>query len=50
MFAVCERKANAADTPLKREVREELFNKRYEAESKKFLDEVPRSKIFGELS
>jgi peptidyl-prolyl cis-trans isomerase SurA len=42
MFAVCERKAHSADTPLKRQVREELFNKRYEAESKKFLDEIRR--------
>ncbi len=42
MFAVCERKATTADSPIKRQVREELFNKRYEAQSKKFLDEVRR--------
>jgi len=42
MFAVCERKATTADSPIKRQLREELFNKRYEAQSKKFLDEVRR--------
>ena len=42
MFAVCERKATTADSPIKRQLREEMFNKRYEAQSKKFLDEVRR--------
>jgi peptidyl-prolyl cis-trans isomerase SurA len=42
MFAVCERKATTADSPLKRQLREEMYNKRYEAQSKKFLDELRR--------
>jgi peptidyl-prolyl cis-trans isomerase SurA len=42
MFAVCERKATTADSPIKRQLREEMFNKRYETQSKKFLDEVRR--------
>jgi peptidyl-prolyl cis-trans isomerase SurA len=42
MFAVCARKANNADSPAKRQVREEIYNKRFEAESKKFLDEIRR--------
>jgi peptidyl-prolyl cis-trans isomerase SurA len=42
MFAVCERKVTTADSPIKRQLREEMFNKRYEAHSKKFLDEVRR--------
>ena len=42
MFAVCERKATTADSPIKRQLRDELFNKRYEAQSKKFLDDVRR--------
>jgi len=42
MFAVCERKATTADSPVKRQLREEMFNKRYEAQSKKFLDEIRR--------
>jgi peptidyl-prolyl cis-trans isomerase SurA len=42
MFAVCERKATTADSPIKRQLREEMFNKRYETQSKKFLDEIRR--------
>ena len=42
MFAVCERKATTADSPIKRQLREEMYNKRYETQSKKFLDEVRR--------
>ena len=42
MFAVCERKATTADSPIKRQLREEMYNKRYETQSRKFLDEVRR--------
>lgn len=42
MFAVCERKATTANSPVKRQLREEMYNKRYETQSKKFLDEVRR--------
>jgi peptidyl-prolyl cis-trans isomerase SurA len=45
MFAVCERKATTADSPIKRQLREEMFNKRYEAQSKKFLDEIRRQAL-----
>jgi peptidyl-prolyl cis-trans isomerase SurA len=40
MFALCDKKESTADSPVKREVREDLFNKRFEAEARKFLDEV----------
>jgi peptidyl-prolyl cis-trans isomerase SurA len=40
MFALCEKKESTTDSPVKREVREEIFNKRFEAEGKKFLDEI----------
>lgn len=40
MFALCDKKESTADSPVKREVREDLFNKRFEAEGKKFLDEI----------
>ncbi|HEY4140435.1 MAG TPA: SurA N-terminal domain-containing protein [Pseudolabrys sp.] len=40
MFALCEKKESTSDSPVKREVREDLFNKRFEAEGKKFLDEI----------
>jgi peptidyl-prolyl cis-trans isomerase SurA len=40
MFALCEKKESTSDSPVKREVREEIFNKRFETEGKKFLDEI----------
>lgn len=45
MFALCERKEGDADTPAKRQIRQDLFNKRFEAESKKYLDEVRRQSM-----
>jgi peptidyl-prolyl cis-trans isomerase SurA len=43
MFALCQKKESTAESPVKREVREEIFTKRFEAESKKFLDEIRKS-------
>jgi len=43
MFALCEKKETKLDTPVKREVREELFTKKFEAEAKKFLEEIRKS-------
>ena len=43
MFALCERKESTADSPAKREAREKLFSSRFEAESKKYLEEIRRS-------
>ncbi len=43
MYALCEKKENTADSPAKREIREKIFSTRYEAESKKFLEEIRRS-------
>jgi peptidyl-prolyl cis-trans isomerase SurA len=45
MFAVCERKVNTADSPAKRQIRDELMNKRYEAESKKWLQELRKQAL-----
>lgn len=42
MFALCDKKETTADSPAKREVREKIFSSRFEAESKKFLEEVRR--------
>jgi len=39
MFALCGKRESADDNPAKRQVREELFAKRYEAQAKKFLDD-----------
>jgi peptidyl-prolyl cis-trans isomerase SurA len=40
MFAVCNKRQTTADTPAKRQAREQIFNKRFEVESKRFLDEI----------
>ena len=40
MFALCEKKESSADSSIKRDVREEIFNKRFDAEAKKFLEEI----------
>lgn len=40
MFAVCGKKESTNESPLKRETREQIFAKRFESESKKYLDEV----------
>ncbi len=40
MFALCNKKESKVDSPLKREMRQELFAKRYDAEAKQFLDEI----------
>jgi len=40
MFAVCNKRQTTADTPAKRQAKEQIFNKRFEVESKRFLDEI----------
>jgi peptidyl-prolyl cis-trans isomerase SurA len=42
MFALCEKKQSGSDSPAKREVRDEIFAKRFDAESKKWLDDARR--------
>jgi peptidyl-prolyl cis-trans isomerase SurA len=43
MFALCDKKQTTTESPLKRKVRDELFAKRFQAESEKFLEEIRRS-------
>lgn len=43
MFALCEKKTSSTETAEKREIREEIFSKRFEERGRKFLDEVRRS-------
>ncbi len=43
MFALCGKKESSTESSAKREVREELFVKRFETESKKFLDDIRKS-------
>lgn len=40
MVALCSRKPTKADTPAKREAREKIYNQKYEAKSKSYLQEV----------
>jgi peptidyl-prolyl cis-trans isomerase SurA len=40
MFALCEKKQSNGESVAKREVREEIFNKRFAAEGKKYLEEI----------
>jgi peptidyl-prolyl cis-trans isomerase SurA len=42
VFALCDRKETRANTPQKEEARQEIFNKRYEAQSKHYLDQLRR--------
>jgi peptidyl-prolyl cis-trans isomerase SurA len=43
MFAICNKKETTAESPLRREVREQIYTKRFESESKKFLEEIRKS-------
>ena len=40
MYALCEKKESSSESPIKRQLREEIFTKRFEAEGKKFLEEI----------
>lgn len=40
MVALCSRKPTKADTPAKREAREKIYNQKYEAKSKSYLQEI----------
>ena len=40
MFALCDRKESKSDSPLKQEMRKKLYSQKYDAESKRFLDEI----------
>jgi len=45
LFAVCSKTAASGDTPAKRKARDELFNERFQALSKKFLKELRRQAL-----
>jgi peptidyl-prolyl cis-trans isomerase SurA len=40
MFALCEKKVSKSDSPAKTEARQQIFAKKFEAESKRYLDEI----------
>ena len=43
MFALCEKKQISGDSPLKAQLKEEIYSKRFETESKRFLEELRKS-------
>jgi len=45
MFALCDRKEGDSDSPAKRAIRQDLQTKRFDAESKKYLEEVRRQSM-----
>jgi peptidyl-prolyl cis-trans isomerase SurA len=40
MFALCEKKESKSDSPAKAEAKQQIFSKKFEAESKRYLDEI----------
>jgi peptidyl-prolyl cis-trans isomerase SurA len=40
MFALCSKRESSSDTPAKKQARDQIFAKRFEIESKKFLEEI----------
>ena len=43
MFALCDKKETKTDSPIKRELRDQIYSKRFEAESKRYLEEIRKS-------
>ena len=43
MVALCERKPTKIDTPKKREIREKMYNQKYEAKSKAYLADIRKA-------
>jgi peptidyl-prolyl cis-trans isomerase SurA len=45
MVALCDKKPTKIDSPQKREARDKLFQRKFEATSKKYLDEIRRTSM-----
>lgn len=43
MFALCAKRESSADSPAKKEMRDKIYSERYEAESRKFLEDIRKS-------
>jgi peptidyl-prolyl cis-trans isomerase SurA len=43
MFAICEKKETKTESPARREVREEIFKRRFEREANRYLEELRKS-------
>jgi peptidyl-prolyl cis-trans isomerase SurA len=42
MFAVCAKKETKSETPLMREVRDQMFQQKFGAQAKRYLDSLRR--------
>ncbi len=42
MFALCDKKQTNQESPLKTQMRDEIYAKRFEAQSKRYLEEIRR--------
>ena len=40
MFALCEKKQSNQESPLKSQVREEIYAKRFQSQAKQYLEEI----------
>ena len=45
MVALCDRKSTTLDTPAKRQIKDKIYNERYEAKSKSYLQEVRKGSM-----
>ena len=43
MFAVCEKKASKTESPVQREVKDQIFKRRFEREANRYLEELRKS-------
>jgi peptidyl-prolyl cis-trans isomerase SurA len=43
MVVLCERKPTTVDTPKRKEIRDKMYAKKYEATSKAYLDEIRKA-------
>jgi peptidyl-prolyl cis-trans isomerase SurA len=43
MFAVCDKKASKTESPVQREVKDKIFQRRFEREASRYLEELRKS-------
>lgn len=43
MFALCDKKASKTESPVQREVKDQIFKRRFEREAKRYLEELRKS-------
>ena len=43
MFALCNKKASKTESPVQRQVKEDIFRRRFDREAKRYLEELRKS-------